>query len=80
MIRFHTIPLAFAGLEISTAAWAVDIPSPSDLADLTQIRAEVKAQDYKRAITNLQGLLDQGFQDPNVYDLLGLSLRKSGDK
>ena len=80
MIKFRTIGLAFAGLVISTAAWAVDTPSPGDLPDLTKIRAEIKAQDYKTAITDLQDLVDQGFQDPNVYNLLGFSLRKSGDK
>jgi Flp pilus assembly protein TadD len=76
MTKFRTISVAFAGLLISTAAWAVDTPSPSDLPDLTKI----KAQDYKTAITELLGLVDKGFQDPNVYNLLGFSLPKSGHK
>jgi len=72
--------LALAGLFFSTAAWAVDTPSPGDLPDLGKIRSEIKAQDYKTAIRDLQALVDQGYQDPNVYNLLGYSLRKSGDR
>ena len=80
MKKYRVAALALAGLFFSTAAWAVDTPSPGDLPDLTTIRSEIKAQDYKTAISDLKGLVDQGFQDPNVYNLLGYSLRKSGDR
>jgi Flp pilus assembly protein TadD len=80
MTKIRTLGLAFAGLLISTAAWAVDSPSPGDLPDLTKIRAEIKADDYKTAIGDLQALVDKGYQDPNVYNLLGYSLRKSGNR
>ncbi|MDQ0396246.1 tetratricopeptide repeat protein [Labrys monachus] len=80
MPRLHIAGIALAGLFFSTAAWAVDTPSPGDLPDLGKIRSEIKAEDYKTAIGDLQGLIDQGYQDPNIYNLLGYSLRKTGDR
>lgn len=79
MAKFLTINLAFAGLLVSTAAWAVDRPSSGELPDFTNIRAEIKAQDRKTVITGSEVLVDKDFQDPNVYNLLGFSLPKSGD-
>jgi Flp pilus assembly protein TadD len=59
---------------------AVDTASSSDAPDLTAIRAEIAAKDYKAAIAGLNGLIDQGVKHPDVYNLLGFSLRKSGDR
>jgi tetratricopeptide (TPR) repeat protein len=60
-------------------ALAVDTPSSSDDPDLTAIRAEIAAKDYKGAIAGLNGLIDQGVRHPDIYNLMGYSLRKSGD-
>ncbi|MGE3872323.1 MAG: tetratricopeptide repeat protein [Parvibaculaceae bacterium] len=60
-------------------ALAVDTPSSSDAPDLAAIRAEIAAKDYKGAIADLNGLIDQGVQHPDIYNLMGYSLRKSGD-
>lgn len=80
MLNSRSISLAFTGLLMTSAALAMDTPTPaSDGPDLTKIRAEVKAEDYKTAIADLQGLVGQGTQDPDVYNLLGFSLRKSGN-
>jgi Flp pilus assembly protein TadD len=61
-------------------ALAVDTVSTSDAPDLTAIRAQISAKDYSAAIAGLNGLIDQGVRHPDVYNLLGYSLRKSGDR
>lgn len=61
-------------------ALAVDTVSTSDAPDLTAIRAKIDAKDYGGAIAGLNGLIDQGVKNPDVYNLLGFSLRKSGDR
>jgi len=61
-------------------ALAVDTVSSSDAPDLTAIRTEIAAKDYSAAIAGLNGLIDQGIKHPDVYNLLGYSLRKSGDR
>jgi len=61
-------------------AFAVDTVSSSDPPDLTAIRAEINAKDYSAAFSGLNGLIDQGVKHPDVYNLLGYSLRKSGDR
>ena len=40
---------------------------------------KIKAHDYSAAIADLNGLINQGVQHADVYNLLGFSLRKSGD-
>jgi Flp pilus assembly protein TadD len=61
-------------------ALAVDTVSSADAPDLTAIRAQINAKDYGAAIAGLNGLIDQGVRHPDVYNLLGYSLRKSGDR
>jgi tetratricopeptide (TPR) repeat protein len=60
-------------------AWAVDTPTTKDAPDLTAVRAKIKAKEFKAAIADLNGLIDKGVQHADVYNLLGFSLRKSGD-
>ena len=71
----------FAALLLATAvpALAVDTIQTRGAPDLTAVRAKIKASDYKGAIADLNGLIDKGTQDADVYNLLGFSLRKSGD-
>ncbi|WP_119268387.1 tetratricopeptide repeat protein [Taklimakanibacter deserti] len=61
-------------------ALAVDTMSSADAPDLTAVRASIAAKDFKTAIADLNGLIQQGVQHPDIYNLLGYSLRKSGDK
>ena len=61
-------------------AFAVDTPTSKDAPDLTAIRAKIKAKDYKTAAADLYAILDGGVQHADVYNLLGFSLRKSGDR
>ncbi len=61
------------------AAHAVDTPTTREAPDLTAVRAKIKAKDFKAAIADLNGMVDKGVQHADVYNLLGFSLRKSGD-
>jgi tetratricopeptide (TPR) repeat protein len=67
--------LAFA----SPAALAVDTPVSKDAPDLTAVRAKIKAKDFKSALVDLNGMIDKGVQHADVYNLMGFSLRKTGD-
>lgn len=60
-------------------ALAVDNMTSADAPDLSAVRAKIKAADYRSAIADLNGMIDQGIQHADVYNLLGFSLRKSGD-
>ena len=59
-------------------AWAVDNLSSKDAPDLTSVRAKIKAKDYKGAIAELTPMLVTN-QHADVYNLMGFSLRKTGD-
>jgi Flp pilus assembly protein TadD len=60
-------------------AAAVDTVTSTDAPDLSGPRASIKAKDWKTAIAALTGLVDKGVQHADLYNLLGFSLRKSGD-
>ena len=70
--------VSLLGLAASPAA-AVDNSSPFGAPDLAAVRAKIKATDYRGAIADLNGMIDKGVQHADVYNLLGFSLRKSGD-
>jgi len=61
------------------AAHAVDTPGSTEAPDLTAVRAKIKAKDFKSALVDLDGMIDKGVQHADVYNLLGFSLRKTGD-
>jgi tetratricopeptide (TPR) repeat protein len=63
----------------SPAALAVDTVVSKDAPDLTVVRAKIKAKDFKSALVDLTGMIDKGVQHADVYNLLGFSLRKTGD-
>jgi len=64
---------------LSAPAMAVDTVVSKDAPDLAAVRAKIKAKEWKAAIADLNGLIDNGVQHADVYNLLGFSLRKSGD-
>jgi len=66
---------AFLG---SSGAFAVDVVTSRDAPDLGSVRAKIKARDFKAAIAELTPLL-QANQHADVYNLMGFSLRKTGD-
>jgi Flp pilus assembly protein TadD len=63
----------------ASAAWAVDTPTSTSAPDLAQVRASIKAKDFKAALAELNRMIDNGVQHADVYNLLGFSLRKTGD-
>ena len=70
--------LAVAPMVVSGAASAVDNMSSNGKVDLTSVRAKIKAKNYAAAIQELRGLA-KDTQQPDVYNLLGYTLRKTGD-
>jgi Flp pilus assembly protein TadD len=71
-----------ACLALATAgrpAAAVDTSISRDAPDLTSVRANIKAKDFKSALTELNAMVDRNVQHADVYNLLGFSLRKTGD-
>src|ERR1700756_2096895 len=59
-------------------AYAVDNMSATDAPDLTSVRAKIKAKDYAAALAELRDLAEDT-QQADVYNLLGFTLRKTGD-
>jgi Flp pilus assembly protein TadD len=62
----------------ASGALAVDVVTSRDAPDLTSVRAKIKAKDFKAAIAELTPMLDT-YQHADVYNLMGFSLRKTGD-
>ena len=68
-----------AGVSLAaTDALAVDNVTSREAPDLTAVRAKIKAKDYKAALAELTPMLET-HQHADVYNLMGFSLRKSGD-
>lgn len=71
--------LPMMAMDPNETAQAVDTVVSRDAPDLTAVRAKIKAKDFAAAIKDLNGMIDRGVQHADVYNLLGFSLRKSGD-
>ena len=69
-----------AGFSAVTAlpAFAVDNMQATDAPDLTSARAKIDAKDYAGALAELRGLAEDN-QQADVYNLMGYTLRKTGD-
>ncbi|MDR6872681.1 tetratricopeptide (TPR) repeat protein [Bosea sp. BE125] len=80
MIRKLAFAVFVGALAASTAAFAVDTTPTKGAPDLSAVRSAIKAKEFKAAITDLNGMIDAGVQHADVYNLLGFSLRKSGDQ
>jgi tetratricopeptide (TPR) repeat protein len=65
-------------LALGAPALAVDNEPPSDAPDLTNVRALIKAKSFASARDELLKMADK-HQHADVYNLLGFSLRKTGD-
>ncbi len=68
----------FTTMSAVMPAYAVDDIEQTDAPDLTAIRAKIAAKDYQGALADLRDLA-QDVQQPDVYNLLGFTLRKTGD-
>ncbi|ANK87317.1 MULTISPECIES: tetratricopeptide repeat protein [unclassified Rhizobium] len=69
-----------AGFSAVTAlpAFAVDNMESTEAPDLTSVRAKIDAKDYVGALAELRGLAEDN-QQADVYNLMGYTLRKTGD-
>src|SRR5215218_1061760 len=63
---------------IPVRSFAVDNMASGDGVDLTSVRAKIKEKDYAAAKEELRNLAEDA-QHPDVYSLLGFTLRKTGD-
>jgi Flp pilus assembly protein TadD len=72
------VGLALATTLVPGRAVAVDSMESSDAPDLTSVRAKIKAKDYAAALAELRDLAEDT-QQADVYNLLGFTLRKTGD-
>ena len=70
--------LGFASILPLAPAYAVDNMESTDAPDLTSVRAKIKAKDYVAALTELRDIAEDT-QQADVYNLLGFTLRKTGD-
>jgi Flp pilus assembly protein TadD len=70
--------LGLAPIMPSAPAFAVDNLSSTDAPDLTSVRAKIRAKDYTAALSELRDLAED-VQQADVYNLLGFTLRKTGD-
>jgi len=70
--------MTIAAATFSSSAFAVDNMNSNDAVDLTSVRAKIKVKDYKAALNELRGLAEDT-QQADVYNLLGFTLRKTGD-
>src|SRR5262245_56065793 len=75
----RALALSAAMMLVAQMALAVDTTTSTDAPDLTAVRAKIKAKDFKSALVDLSGMVDRGVQHADVYNLLGFSLRKTGD-
>ncbi|ENN87312.1 TPR repeat-containing protein [Rhizobium freirei PRF 81] len=67
------LPAATAGV-----AFAVDNMESTDAPDLTSVRAKIGAKDYAGALAELRDIAEE-HQQADVYNLMGFTLRKTGD-
>jgi tetratricopeptide (TPR) repeat protein len=82
----HSFParlMLIAGLGLASilppqVASAVDNMDATDGPDLTSVRAKIKAKDYPAALSELRDMAEDT-QQADVYNLLGFTLRKTGD-
>lgn len=79
MIR-HIFWAASLAMALSTAmpAFAVDNMDSNTPVDLTSVRAKIAAKDYQGALAELRDLAEDT-QQADVYNLMGFTLRKTGD-
>ena len=78
VLCFALSMLLVAGGVLAPGARAVDTVTSTEAPDLTSVRAKIKAKDFKSALAELMPMLET-HQHADVYNLVGFSLRKTGD-
>lgn len=79
-LRFAALALAFALLGPVNALGAdtEETPASASSGDFDSLRTLVDAQKYDEALTGLRQLDQQSPNNPDVLNLIGFSLRKTG--
>ena len=77
-MRMTLLALPLLALALAAPALAVDNAASGGRPDLAEVRAKIEAKDYAAAIALLTPMTAQ-YQDPDMFNLLGFSYRKSGD-
>ena len=72
------VSLSLAPALVPAPAFAVDNMESTDAPDLSSVRAKINAKDYAAALTELRDIAEDT-QQADVYNLLGFTLRKTGD-
>jgi Flp pilus assembly protein TadD len=72
------VSLGLAPALMPAPAFAVDNMESTNAPDLGSVRAKIKAKDYAAALTELRDIAEDT-QQADVYNLLGFTLRKTGD-
>jgi cytochrome c-type biogenesis protein CcmH/NrfG len=72
------VSIGLAPALMPAPAFAVDNMESTDAPDLSSVRAKIKAKDYAAALTELRDIAEDT-QQADVYNLLGYTLRKTGD-
>jgi len=72
------VSLGLAPALVPAPAFAVDNMESTDAPDLSSVRAKIKANYYAAALAELRDLAEDT-QQADVYNLLGFTLRKTGD-
>jgi Flp pilus assembly protein TadD len=72
------VSLGLAPALVPAPAFAVDNMESTDAPDLSSVRTKIKANDYAAALAELRDLAEDT-QQADVYNLLGFTLRKTGD-
>jgi len=72
------VSLGLAPALVPAPAFAVDNMESTDAPDLSSVRAKIKANDYAAALAELRDMAEDT-QQADVYNLLGYTLRKTGD-
>jgi tetratricopeptide (TPR) repeat protein len=80
VMGFCALSAAGSAMSALTAmpAYAVDNMETGDGPNLTSVRAKIAAKDYQAALAELRGLAEDN-QQADVYNLLGYTLRMTGD-
>lgn len=77
MLRSHLFAVALS-LWLAAPAFAVDTPTQLAPPDLTAIRAKIKAKEFASARDDLFKLVNT-HEHADVFNLMGFTLRKTGD-
>jgi tetratricopeptide (TPR) repeat protein len=78
MINGRLIAALIISIAAAAPALAVDNIESSDAPDLTSVQQKINAKDYAGALEELRGIAETT-QQADVYNLMGFTLRKTGD-